>query len=118
MNSSIVADLNLLGLKTNLEGQHGHSYVAVINNGSVVYEQLGQNEEPIVFDTDIGPNRLHITSRVYKNGNEAVIDINGKNYSVNERGLNIVVYNKLTKSLVDSVSFDTHTNSFSCKRNK
>ena len=116
LNSFVVAGMNSLGLKTNLEGQHGHSYVAVINGGKVIFEKLGQNEEPTIYDTNIGQNTVHITSRVYRNGNEAVIEINGKNYSVNSRGLNIVVYNKASKTVIDSVCFDTHVSDFTCTR--
>ena len=36
--------------------------------------------------------------------------INGKEYAVNSRGLNIVVYDNINKCVVDSICFDTHAN--------
>ncbi len=107
LDPSVSEKLKALGLSTNLQGQHGHSYAAVINSGRVVFEQLGSGERPTVFNSDVGGCRLYVASRVYRNGNEAVIEIDGKNYSVNSRGLNIVIYNKAEKKLVDSVCFDT-----------
>lgn len=38
------------------------------------------------------------------------IKINGDNYAVNKRGLNIVIYSKKYKKVVDSVCFDTYAN--------
>lgn len=116
LNSFVSAGLKALGLKTELVGQHGHSYIAVINGGKVIFEKLGENEDPTIFDKEFGNHKLHITSRVYRNGNEAIIEINGKNYAVNSRGLNIVVYNKTAKKAVDSVCFDTHESSYNCMR--
>ncbi len=116
LNSFVVNKLTSLGLKENLEGKHGHSYVAVINGGKVIFEKLGENEEPTVYDGNVGKNSLHVVSRVYNNGNEASIQINGKEYAVNSRGLNIVIYNKTTMKPVDSVCFDTHISDFTCQR--
>ncbi len=116
LNSFVSSALKGIGLKTDLEGQHGHSYIAVINGGTVIYEKLGQGEEPLVYDKKVGNNTVHAESRVYNNGNESVIKINGKNYSINSRGLNIVIYNKASQSLTDSVCFDTHEANFNCTR--
>ncbi len=116
LDTPVSERLQALGLKTNLEGKHSHSYIGVINGGKVIFEKLGQDDEPTECQLKIGVHDLYAVSRNYKNGNEAVIKINGKDYSVNERGLNIVVYNKATKTLVDSVAFDTHISGFTCKR--
>ena len=109
-------ELRTLGIKTDLRGQHGHGYAAVINGGKVIFEKLGAKDTPVVYDNSFGSSSVFITSRTYNSGNEAIIQINGKNHSVNSRGLNIVVYNKAEKKLVDSVCFDTHDASFACKR--
>ena len=116
LDSFIAQKLNALGLKTNLEGKHGHSYVAVIDDGNVIYENLGENLEPSVYQAKVGGHNLMITSRVYKNGNESVISIDNKDYSVNQRGLNIVVCNKASGYVIDSVSFDTHVKDCTCQR--
>lgn len=116
LNSFVAEALRSMGLKTNLEGQHGHSYVAAINGGKVIFEQLGAEESPVIYDTKVGPHTVHAESRVYHNGNLAVININGKDYAVNSRGLNIVIYDKTKRKPIDSVCFDTHISDFTCFR--
>lgn len=116
LNSLISASLQSLGLKANLKGQHGHSYVAAINGGKVIFERLGTDDTPVIYDTKVGKHTVHAESRVYLNGNVAVININSKDYAVNNRGLNIVVYKKSTGTVVDSVCFDTHVSDFTCSR--
>lgn len=118
LDSVIAQKLTALGLKTNLEGKHGHSYIAVIDDGNVIYENLGENLEPSVYQAKVGGHNLMVTSRVYKNGNESVIKIDNKDYSVNRRGLNIVVFNKTSGLVIDSVAFDTHVKDSTCLRNK
>ena len=103
--------MDVLGLETDLEGKHSHSFVAVVNDGELVFEALGKSLEPALFYEKVDGHSLNISSRVYKNGNEAAILIDGKNYSVNHRGLNIVVFDKETNTLTDSVCFDTHLKS-------
>ena len=49
-----------------------------------------------------------VVSAGYECGNECSIKIDGKEYGKNQRGLNIVVYNHVTKAVVDSVCFDTY----------
>lgn len=105
-----------LGTTVSLDGKHSHSYIAVIDSGKLVFEQLGEGLTPTVYDSEVSGHSLFAASRVYKNGNESVIKIDGKNYSVNERGLNIVVYDKSENTVIDSVSFDTHLPTAPCKR--
>ena len=116
LNSFVSAGLQALGLKTSLMGQHGHSYLAVINGGKVIFERLGTDETPIVYDAKVGKNTIHAESRVYHNGNLAVININGKDYAINSRGLNIVLFDKANQEVLDSVCFDTHISDFTCTR--
>ncbi len=116
LNSFVSSRLQALGLTTDLVGKHGHSYLAVINGGVPIFEKLGVKDEPIIYDRHFGKYEVYATSRVYLNGNEALIRINEKEYSVNSRGLNIVVYDKINFKAIDSVCFDTHEASFKCTR--
>ena len=52
----------------------------------------------------------------YENGNTCSIRIDGTEYAKNMRGINIVVYNHVTKTVVDSVCFDTHTKGAKAQR--
>ena len=92
------------------------SSITAVNGGKVIFEQLGAEESPVIYDTKVGPHTVHAESRVYHNGNLAVININGKDYAVNSRGLNIVIYDKTKRKPIDSVCFDTHISDFTCFR--
>lgn len=48
-----------------------------------------------------------MTSAGYSAGNKSSIVINGKEYSKNKRGLNIVVYDKTKDEVISSRIFDT-----------
>ena len=116
LSKTVAKHLQSLGLSTNLSNQHAHSYICVLNGGHVIFEKLGKNEEPTSFQAHFGNNDIDILSCVYRNGNTAKILINNTDYSVNSRGINIVVYNKKTRKLLDSVCFDTHVEQFTCLR--
>ena len=57
-------------------------------------------------------NRYSVTSEGYRTGGgaRAVITINDRNYAVNKRGLNIVVFDLVTQTVIDSVCFDIYDN--------
>ena len=56
-------------------------------------------------------------SRAGDEDSSSVIKIDGTDHSMNKRGLNIVVFDKLTDSVIDSVAFDTNQSSAFCLRN-
>ena len=117
LDSFVAKKIKDLGFKSDLEGKHAHSFIGILNGGTVIFERLGEKEdEPTETNLKFGKFRLHVTSRTYRNGNEAIIDINGTDYSKDGRGLNIVVYNKQKEKLIDSVCFDTHFGDFKCTR--
>ena len=51
----------------------------------------------------------------YSDGNVASVVINGQEYSVNRRGLNIVVYSHYQDKVIDSVCFDTQEGAFALR---
>lgn len=105
-----------LGLKESLVGKHWKGYVAIIDGGSIVFEKIGVNEERVAYEGVIGNTRVKLVSRPYRQGNVAVISVNGIDYSENQRGVNFVVINKLTGDVIDSVAFDTHDSALPCYR--
>ncbi len=89
------------------------SYLAVIDKGEVKKEKTkarGKGKgKAISYKSTLGQNLpFRIKSGGYKNGNIAYIKIDGTDYAVNTRGLNIVVYNHVIGEVVDSTVFDTH----------
>lgn len=79
-------------------------YIAIIDGGNVVYEAVGEDKTTTLkYATDL----FDITSAGFSGENVASIKINGKEYATNNRGLDIVVYNKQYKQVFDSRTFDT-----------
>lgn len=94
-----------LGLKENLVGKHRHGYVAIIDGHNVVYEVL--SEDRIECAQVICEHNIEVVSAGYAAGNVSRICIDGIERSRNGRGINLVVFDKLTGKIVDSITFDT-----------
>ena len=105
-----------LGLEISLFNRHWHSYLAVIDNGKVVFEKIGDITEMIRCDMMIDKIHVKLLSAGLKSGNHSEIMINDVNYSNNVRGLNFVVFDKENNCLVDAVSFDTNVSQMTCTR--
>jgi hypothetical protein len=126
LNQSIVSKLFNLGLEINLEGQWFMSYLAVINEGQLIYESAGNNTG-LAFE-DIATKAALRHSGTLSNGTRykmfssataagrCSIIINGTEYAVNDRGLNFVVYDNYSKRVVDSVCFDTWADTLDARR--
>ncbi len=101
------------------------SYLAVIDDGIVITEQMQEQDQEYIdsVNTDEGGEEAlcisysgklshgltySVESGGYIMGNKSSIQIDGTEYSPNKRGLNIVVYDKKSKQVVDQASFDTY----------
>jgi len=104
------------GFAVNLHNQLNHSYIGVVNQGNLIYEDLSIGVEAVQLVMKHHGVPLVVTSRSQKAGSLSEIQINGCEYSVNRRGINIVVYDTLSCTLIDSVSFDTHVSAITCTR--
>ncbi|MCD8082491.1 MAG: hypothetical protein LUE86_02915 [Clostridiales bacterium] len=90
------------------------SYLTVIDEGEIVVELTkedpGSNEEgqesKYRGSLDNGVE-YEITSGGHFLGNTSSVLIDGKNYSKNSKGLNMVVYDKKLEEVIDHVCFDT-----------
>lgn len=108
LNSEDIKQLQQLGCKTSLDkSKYENSYIAVIDGGNLVYEQVGQGA--LSYNYDLGNE---VVAGLYSNGSSeegsAAINIDNKKYAINSAGLNIVLYDKESGCVVDSVSFNTH----------
>ena len=117
-----------MGLTVLSEQTYGSSYIGIIDEGEVIYEDTivfdsdaynaaVENDEEYEYETleystliDDGSLVL-LESGGYRIGNIASCEIDGTEYAVNTRGLNIVVYNKELKTVIDSAVFDLHVSS-------
>lgn len=102
--------LGQLGLELlrsdNVPEQFWAGYIAIIVNGAKVYERLSKREDTIFYlaNDDV---ELSVLSSPLKVQNKAEILVNGIDYAVNRRGLNIAVFDSASYTLIDSVRFDT-----------
>lgn len=108
LNSKDIKQLQQLGCKISLDkSNYGKSYIAVIDSGKLTYEQVG--EGAISYNHKLGNETI---ATLYSNGKSeesgAAINIDNKKYAINGVGLNIVLYDKESGCVVDSVSFNTH----------
>lgn len=99
--------LQALGLQTNFSDCYRKSYLAVIENGTVTYENA--SDDKLSYSGKITGTNLpySLVSSNYNTGSCAEIIIDNTNYARNTRGFNIVVYDADTQMVLDSVSFDT-----------
>ena len=107
LQDAVAENLRNLGLNTDLQGEYGCSYLAVISDGKAA-EQCGYLELAAEGTVRDGLVRYEMLSAGNASGNRSSIKIDGTEYSRNSRGLNIAVYNNETKKIVDAVCFDTY----------
>ena len=108
--------LKELGLKTDLSDKDHYAYYAIIENGTVITEECEKAQidtSGSILSEDID---YSIISAGYSDGNVSSIILNDTEYSRNERGLNIVVYDSVRDKVLDSVAFDTHVADLTCRR--
>lgn len=105
-----------LGMKTNLVNKHQQSYVGILYGKTSYVERIVKDN---ISFLDVYVQRMHIQllSKGFRVGDMSSICIDGKEYSVNERGLNIAVVDVKKRKVLDSVCFDTHTKELKCYRN-
>jgi len=124
MSEEYADSLLNLGLKTDLHktrGLNGRShlpYIAILDCGQIVYEELGDGgSKNLTYDE----GNYYIRSTVFTRSEgceDAVLAVNGYDYCVNSRGINVVVINKEDDEIIDSVCFDCFTDECGLKRVK
>lgn len=78
-------------------------YVAIIDDNKVFYEKISEN--PVEYK---GRMKRQVNLLVQSEG-KSTINVSGKPISKNRYGLNIVLYDKINKEVVDSVWIDPNT---------
>ena len=118
LTTEMIETLNSLGLKdidTVLDRKY-HTFLGIVRNGKVEYELVGP-EGFDYYDTELDGHEIHMESKTFLCGNKASIEIDGTEYALNKRGLNIVVFSNSSDEVIDSVNFDTHDEYIRCYRN-
>jgi len=121
INKEIAAKISAFGItydgKTGLQSlynKHFHSYIGIIDKGNIIHESISEKNEAVHIMMKYRDTSLQVTSKSLNAGNISEIIIDDNEYSVNKRGLNIVVFDRITKMLIDSVCFDTEVNALTC----
>jgi len=106
LTDGIVEKARAVGLKFDLaEDGYRKSYLAVLDGKAVVYEEM--SDQKLEYTVKLDGHNIALISAGYEVGNSASIQVDNVEYAKNRRGLNIVVFNKLTESVIDSASVDT-----------
>jgi len=111
--------LGNLGITSNLMPPNlWRGYVAVLEGGTALAEHYADegDEAPVVWDGPIDTSYVHLESAPWRQGDCAICMINGRDVAVNHRGLNFVVFDGRTGSVLDSVAFDTYLPGRDCVR--
>ncbi len=116
LNYKLVVELKKLGIKKILKDKHWRGYLYIRNESNTVAEILASQNESAIYDGCVDEHLISVKSSPYTNENIAKIVIDGTDYAVNKRGVNIVVYNKRENKVLDSVCFDTHSPGLECLR--
>ena len=107
VTDDIISSMKKLGLKSDLHKAGTHrSYIAIIDEHTVLHEEISQDS--LYYDGTIDGTTLQVISQNFNADNFSSIRLNDTEYSLNQCGLNIVVYDKANQQLVDSVTFDTY----------
>ena len=105
LNEKTIGIMQSLGLEFDLKNRYRYSYLAVIDENEVVFEKLANKK--LYYTEKIDNKVLSMTSAGYENGCISSVEISGLEYSLNRRGLNIVVYDKNKDIVIDSIAVDT-----------
>lgn len=93
------------GYGFSFDDSYNHSYIAVIENGELVYECKSSRAQSY-SGTATNGCEYEIESKGWYSSSKASIKLNGEENAVNTRGLNIVVYDEQSGLVLDCVGFD------------
>ncbi|MCK4798740.1 MAG: DUF2079 domain-containing protein [Spirochaetes bacterium] len=103
--------LVIRGSKINTLKKRG-SYIAIIHKNKIMFEEIN-NSSAIEIDDSVSEKVSHLFSDIslevssagYKQGNYSSIKVNGREYSQNQRGFNVVVLDSYLR-VKETASFD------------
>ena len=115
LNDEDIQALKALGLEVDFYVRPGHrkSYIAVLDGGEHKYECVSNRKLLYEDIVNFGENNqregtISIVSSGWNTGALASIKICDQEYAVNQIGMNIVVVDKESGQVIDSVAFNTH----------
>ncbi len=106
-NSAMQKLFFTLGLGEELVRQLWSGYVGVVSSGITLFDEKSEKNKEVEYIDEIEFSHFYVSSKPTAAGNSSQVIINGTDYSLNLRGLNVIVYDLATQRTVDSVCFDT-----------
>lgn len=107
----VIEQLKNIGFKE-FSNEIWRMYIGMSLGESIIVDHVACNREENVEEQVMAHGHsISMCSRAWRTGNQASIKIDGKEYAVNKRGINIVVYDVNKDMVVDSIAYDAHTNS-------
>ena len=115
LSKETLSSLSSLGLTYSLEGKIRYAYAAVISPENGVTEAISE-DEPVTLTGNIRNSSTiySITGSSTQRtpySDRDTITIDGTNYSKQLRGLNFVIYDNTLMKVIDSINFDTFSDS-------
>lgn len=106
MDDKILMQIHNLGF-TEFTRKLWKMYCGLIHgNQRLIDDMRPENiERGVILNNSL---KIELLSSAYKSGDCCKIIINNTDYSVNRRGINIVVYDAVNMKVVDSVCYDAH----------
>ena len=93
------------------------SMTFILSNNKIIKQDIAQ--KTIAFcEWKCKKHHFKLLSKGYNVGNYAAIMIDDVDYSVNKRGINIVVFDQNKNQVLDSVCFDLYSPTCDCYRNQ
>ena len=110
MSKTVQKGLESMGVFVDMDNSFRKGYYGVIDNGNTVYDVAGNVEDAVstngtISGTDIS---YSVYSSGFESDNKSSIIIDGTEYSTDHRGLNIVIYDKKKKKVVDTSYIDNY----------
>lgn len=93
------------------------NYIGVVYGKKTLFEAKDHHQD-ITYRSVVNGSEIYAFSHREEKAGKSSIKINQKEYSVNRRGLNIVIYDTESRKVLDSVSFDTATPEMKAYRKK
>jgi len=113
LGTSTINYMHLLGFKAKFAGSYRSVWVGT--NCNQYSEQIGTAEECVSFGGHLEDGtKYSLVSSGYDRDNYCSIAIDGVEYAVCERGINLVIYDTRKGRVVDSVAFDTYGSYMTC----
>ena len=106
MTTALLQAMHSLGLEHAPFQAFQSSYLAVIDKKSIIYENC--SDQLLQYNGTLENIDVYAESGGFHAGNTSSIQIDGIEYSLNQRGMNIVVYDNLLNRVIDRVCFDLY----------